>query len=178
MAELRNRLLDRAACYAPDRYFSLDSDIILEDPTTISQLFDLTSTLDAVSPLTYMTTDGDGFPNVMTWNGTRAARTWPYPIGNLFQVDIIMAAVMMSEQVYRRSRYCMHPQGEDLGWAASCGQAGFQLWCASSIYAAHVMHPSSLEGYLRDGDSRSPVLHAGSVEAAAAGAVVVGGADA
>jgi hypothetical protein len=183
MAELRNRLLDRAICYEPTRYLSLDSDVILEDPTTISQLFKLTEALDAVAPLTYMTPQDDGFPNVMTWHpatgpGTRAARLGPYPKGIVFKADVIMAAVMMSEPVYRHTRYSMHPQGEDLGWAASCYRHHFGLWSASHIYASHVMYESMLEDYLRDGDSRSGVLHLGLVETPAAGAVVVGSQDA
>jgi hypothetical protein len=145
-------------------------------------LFELTKTLDAVAPLTYMTPEGDGFPNVMTWHPQtkpdgRALRMGPYPKGIVFKADVIMGVVMMSERVYRQARYAVHPQGEDLGWANSCSHHGFELWSASNVYASHVMHKSMLEGYLRDGDSRADVLDLGLVKAATSGAVVVGSQD-
>lgn len=179
MAAMRNHLLDRAVCYDPDRYFSLDSDIILQDPTTIRTLFELTEHLDAVSPLTFMTPDGNEFPNVMSWlrsPGEHGSRLL-YPMGTLFQADVIMAVVMMSRLVYQRARYDHHRQGEDLGWARECARLGFKLWSASYLYSPHVMHRSRLEGYLAEGDLRG-VANLRSVEAPAAGAVVVGSANA
>jgi hypothetical protein len=181
MANMRNRLLDRAVCYDPDRYLSLDSDIILEDPTTIRVLFELTEHLDAVSPLTFMTPDGVDFPNVMSWLGGAAGDHGSrllYPIGALFQADIIMAVVMMSKPVYQAARYSHHRQGEDLGWATDCAHHGFKMWSASYLYASHQMHPSRFEDYILNGDSRRGIANPRLVEAAAAGAVVVSGADA
>lgn len=182
MVALRNRLLDRAVCYDPDAYFSLDSDIILEDSTTISKLFALVEAGGAASPLTFMTPEGSEFPNVMTFipghHQHRALRMGSYPLGSTFQADIIMAAVMMSRPVYQQSRYHVHPQGEDLGWAWHCRTQGLKLWSASDIYASHLMREEMLEPYLRDGDLRRAVAHPRRLQAAAASTVVVSDEDA
>lgn len=181
MAEMRNRLLELAVCRNPDRYFSLDSDMILMDPTAISQLVSLTESLDAVAPLAYMTQEGIDYPNVMTFipntQMKQALRFGNYPLGTVFKVDVIMGAKMMTRPVYQGARYRCHSQGEDLGWSANCAELHFQLWSASHLYASHVMHPSSLGPFLASGDSRRCVANSGGVEAATAGAVVVGGAN-
>jgi hypothetical protein len=123
-----------------------------------------------------MTPDGTEFPNVMTFipghYQSRALRMGNYPIGSTFQADVIMAAVMMSRQVYQQSRYDIHPQGEDLGWAWGCKVQGFKLWSASDIYASHVMREEMLEPYLRDGDLRAVVAHSRRLKAATADAVL------
>lgn len=161
MVLMRNKLLDRVCCMEPDRYFSLDTDMLLSDPTTISQLVTLTEELEAVAPLAYMTKEGTEFPNVMTWipGVSRAARQNPYPLGTVFPADVIMACKMMRPEVYQRTRYRHHTQGEDLGWSQHCRELGFKLWSASHIYVPHVMHPSMLPGYLEHGDSRGDVAN-------------------
>lgn len=156
MMNLRNSLLQRARCIQPRKYFSLDSDIILEDPTTISKLDALD--YDVVSPLMYMTPSGTDFPSVMSWTegpGSRALRLNPYPIGKVFRADVVMAAKLMSEKVYTTVDYSVHRQGEDLGFSANCARAGFALYCASNVYSCHVMNHKMLEDYLVNGDPRS-----------------------
>lgn len=159
MARLRNRMLDRVTDINPDRFFSLDSDILLENPRTISELVQITSAVDAASPLMYMTKDDMNFPNCMSWceeDGGRAQRLYPhcYPYGSLFQVDVIMAAVMMTRPVYAMTRYKWHFQGEDLGWADDCAKLGFELYLASYIYTPHIMSRFGLERYRAIGDDR------------------------
>lgn len=158
MCILRNSLLDRAIALNPERFFSLDTDILLENPDTLSVLYELTETRDAVSPLMYMFPHGKMYPSVMSWIGAfgkRAKRTLDsYPLGSVFRADIIMAAVMMSPQVYQTVRYKYHPQGEDLGWSADAANHGFKLYCASNIYCPHIMHKWMLEKYYREGDDR------------------------
>lgn len=159
MVELRNSLLDRVISHQPDRFFSLDSDILLEHPETLERLYAATEGLDAVSILTHMKPDSTQFPSVMSWikePGGKATRKYHnYPIGSMFKSDVIMAAVMMSTPVYNKVRYKWHSQGEDLGWSANAYKHGFQLWCASNIYGAHIMHDYHLEPYLNEGDPRS-----------------------
>lgn len=157
MVDLRNSLLDRAIALQPERFFSLDSDILLENPSTLEELYNRTATNDAVSPLTYMDPRSIKHPSVMSWiGGWRAKRLLDnYPIGTMFKADIIMAAVMMSKPVYETVRYRWHKQGEDLGWSADARVNKFDLWCASDIYGAHIMHEKDLDPYLRNGDSRS-----------------------
>ena len=154
MANFRNNLLARARCKEPDRFFSLDTDILLEDPTTISTLYQLSGSLDAVSPLCFMTPDNDAFPNCMTWAMSGHGMRKPeYPIGSVFQADVIMAAVMMSKNVYENTNYTYHPQGEDLGWSLDCTNKGFRLYLASMLYAPHIMSQGMLANYKRYGDS-------------------------
>jgi hypothetical protein len=155
--------------------------MILMDPTAISQLVSLTESLDAVAPLAYMTPEGIDFPNVMTFipntQMKQALRFGNYPLGTVFKVDVIMGAKMMSRSVYHRARYRCHSQGEDLGWSANCAELRLQLWSASHLYAAHVMHPSSLGTFLASGDSRRYIANPGGLETATTGAVVVGSAN-
>lgn len=173
MVKLRNQLLHRVSEINPDRYFSLDSDVLLESPRTISELVQLTASgtgIDAVSPLMFMMPDNIVFPNSMTWmNGTigdKGYRHTHYPFGSLFKSDIIMAAVMMSQQVFRNARYEWHEQGEDLGWSAQCGLRGYHLYLASYIYCPHIMSQGLFDKYLLYGDSRgqeSIVSHEASI---------------
>ena len=159
MVNFRNNLLSKVRCHQPEKYFSLDSDILLDNPKTIQTLFDLCDRedIDAVAPLMYMTPKGTEFPSVMTWTpGKSRARRQisEYPIGKLFQADIIMAAKMMSKSVYENVDYKFHRQGEDLGWSFNCWEQGYRLWSESSIYAPHIMSQKMLTDYLNHGDNR------------------------
>lgn len=162
MVNFRNNLLERACNYAPERYFSLDSDILIPDPTTLEKLYDLTQKPSTASPLCYMTPDDIRFPNMMSWvdySGGRAKRDFSkYRIGEVFEVDISMAAVMMHPDVYRNVRYRWHRQGEDLGWSAEMNRTGYRMYSASHIYAPHIMHRWMLDLYLEGGDPRHAQL--------------------
>lgn len=159
MVKLRNSLLERVCCHQPERYLSLDSDLILENPATLQYLYELTEFMDIVSPLSYMKWDDYGYPSVMTWvnkPGERARRIHDrYRIGEVFEADIVMAAVMMRPEVYERTRYQYHPQGEDLGFATQYANNGFSAYCVSNHYAAHIMHEHILPIYLTRGDYRT-----------------------
>lgn len=159
MVTLRNSLLDRAILYEPDAYFSLDSDIILENPHTIEELFFyMCSDLDAVSPLCYMTPTGIDYPNAMKWayaGPGPAIRVKPDPTVDLQRVDIIMAAKMMNVEVYQQTRYRWHKQGEDLGWSQHCYEQDLKLYLLPKVYATHIMHRSQLQDYKKNGDPRS-----------------------
>jgi hypothetical protein len=161
MVKFRNSLLQKVRCHSPEKYFSLDSDILLENKNTIQILFDLCDRedIDAVCPLMYMTPRDQDYPSVMTWTGEGfRARRVPekYRIGSLFQADIIMAAKMMSKPVYDNVGYDFHSQGEDLGWSLQCKQLNYKLWCSSDIYAPHIMSRQMLSEYLINGDNRFP----------------------
>lgn len=157
MVNMRNALLDRVRAYQPDRYFSLDSDILLEDPSTISILYELTKQWDAVGTLSYMTPEGTDYPSAMTWRNKPGGPAYraDYPIGNVFNADVIMASKMMSRKTYESSYYIWHKQGEDLGWSSICAQKNLRLACASNLYTAHIMYEGALENYLKNGDPRS-----------------------
>lgn len=163
MISLRNCLLENVRKYEPDFFFSLDSDIIIQNNLTIQLLVShIKDGADAVSPLAYMTPFGVDFPSVMSWigePGKKALRNKNYPIGTYFKSDVIMAAKMMSKDVYKNVDYTFHSQGEDLGWCGKAHEKGFKnLYSASYIYAPHIMHPQMIEPYLKNGDPRQALL--------------------
>jgi hypothetical protein len=159
MISLRNTLLNRVREIQPEYFFSLDSDILLQNPMTIELLVShIKDGADAVSPLMFMTPFDIQFPSVMNWvdkPGDKARRLSQYPLGTYFKADIIMAAKMMSKDVYNNVDYIFHSQGEDLGWCANANKKGFNnLYSASYIYAPHIMHPQMLKEYFKNGDKR------------------------
>lgn len=159
MISLRNSLLENVRKYQPNYFLSLDSDIIIQNNSTIELLIShIKDGADAVSPLMYMTPFGTDFPSVMSWldePGKKAKRTNDYPIGTYFKSDIIMAAKMMSKEIYNNVNYKFHSQGEDLGWCGEAHKNGYKnLYSASYIYAPHIMHPQMLGAYLKSGDPR------------------------
>lgn len=159
MVKLRNSILGKVRELSPDYYFSLDSDILLENPNTIELLIaHIKEGADAVSPLMFMTPMGDMYPSVMSWmnDGTDSATRLPrYPIGSFFQSDVIMAAKMMSKKVYENIDYTLHHQGEDVGWSWECKKSGYRLFSASYIYAPHIMSQAHYDHYLQAGDNRA-----------------------
>lgn len=157
MVAFRNNLLDRAICHDPDRYFSLDTDILLEDHITLERLVEFTENPVAVAPLMFMTPNDQRAPSVMSWvdKPGGVARRTNYPLGTTFQADVIMAAKMMSKPIYQNVRYRWHRQGEDLGWSAACAEQNYKLYSMSEIYAPHIMSETMLETYLIEGDHRS-----------------------
>jgi hypothetical protein len=89
--------------------------------------------------------------------GGRAHRNCEFPLGDYFQSDVIMAAKMMSKDVYNNVDYSIHQQGEDLGWSFNCFKNGYSLYSASYIYAIHVMSRQMLENVKRQNDPRQEV---------------------
>lgn len=162
MVILRNLLLEQVRKHSPDYFFSLDSDILIKNRSTIELLIaHIKEGADAVSPLMYMTPVGSRFPSVMTWvdePGGKAKREFEYPVGSYFQSDVIMAAKMMSKNVYENINYKIHPQGEDLGWSHNCAEAGYKLYSASYLYAWHVMGQGMFEDLKKHGDPREEYL--------------------
>lgn len=158
MVELRNSLLKKVREIQPDYYFSLDSDILIENPNTLELLIaHIKDGADAVSPLMFMTPIGNKYPSVMTWREDqpdKARRLERYPIGTYFQSDVIMAAKMMSKQVYNNVDYAIHSQGEDVGWSLNCREKNYKLFSASYIYAPHIMNEIMYNEYQTKGDSR------------------------
>ena len=162
MVSLRNSLLQTVRDVQPDYYLSLDSDILLTNPNTIELLIaHIKSGADAVNPLMFMTPFGTMYPSVMNWRAdvpNKAYREEKYELGKYFQSDVIMAAKMMSKDVYNNIDYTVHEQGEDVGWSLSCKQQDFKLYCASYIYAPHIMSEVMYRSFLTNGDDRQELL--------------------
>lgn len=162
MVNLRNSLLSRVRELNPNYFFSLDSDILLTNQNTIQLLIaHVNSGADAVSPLMFMTPVDTMYPSVMNWinePGGQAFRKESYPFGEYFESDVIMAAKMMSKDVYTNVNYSLHSQGEDLGWCGNAAKMGYKLYSASYIYAPHIMHKQMMQHFLANGDSRENFL--------------------
>lgn len=161
MVSLRNSLLSRVREYKPDFYFSLDSDVLLRDPNTIELLIaHIKDGADAVAPLMFMTPNDSQYPSVMSWKDQGfeyAYRKEKYPLGTYFKSDVIMAAKMMSKDVYNNVDYEFNKQGEDVGWSKAATQKGYNLFSASYIYSPHIMSPMMHQQYLTNGDSRGNI---------------------
>lgn len=166
MAIFRNSLLTRATEKQDqfDIYFSLDSDLLLEDPNTILRLVEtlVQNDLDTLSPLCFMTPTSRSFPNCMYWEsapGGMAKRDLSkFKEDSLQECDIIMAAVMMSKRVFTKAKYYVHPLGEDIGFATDLARHGFKSYLDSRIYVPHMLHRYMLDNYLKTGiDPRNPV---------------------
>lgn len=161
MVNLRNCLLQKVREYQPDYFLSLDSDILLKNTSTLELLIaHIKDGADAVSPLMFMTPVGSKFPSVMKWldqDLTKAYRDFSFPLGTYFQSDVIMAAKMMSKDVYNNVDYSIHQQGEDLGWSSNCAKKGYSLYSASYIYAIHIMSRAMLADVLKNGDPRETI---------------------
>jgi len=164
MVNLRNSILKTVREVQPDYYFSLDSDILIKNSATIELLIGhINSGADAVNTLMFMTPFGHQFPSVMSWKDdkeNRAYRKDQYPLGQFFQSDVIMAAKMMSKNVYNNVDYQFHIQGEDLGWSLNAKEKGYKLFCASYIYTPHIMHEEMLVEFLKSGDPRESIIFA------------------
>lgn len=159
MVDMRNSLLERATSLQDkfDYYFSLDSDLILENPETLQILSDYGDQgYDILSPLSFMTPTERNYPSVMSWvEGLpgRAQRDLPrYPLegDQIFQSDVVMAAVFMSRKVFTTVRYRWHRQGEDLGFATALYEHGIKSYCIPYLYCPHLMHEFMVENYKKD----------------------------
>lgn len=163
MVSLRNSLLNKARNIEPEYYYSLDSDILLTNSNTINLLIShIQSGADAVNTAMFMTPIGEMYPGVMSWSEDiteKAYRKQEYPLGTYFKSDVIMAAKMMSKDVYKNVDYKIHPQGEDLGWCDNAKKLGYNLYCAGYIYTPHIMYKQMLEDFLKNGDPRSSVTY-------------------
>lgn len=163
MVSLRNSLLNTVRQIQPEYYFSLDSDILLTNPNTIEMLVaHVKSGADAVNPLMFMTPIGTMYPSVMNWRediSDKAYRKEQYPLGTYFESDVIMAAKMMSKDVYNTIDYQVHEQGEDVGWSLACKKNGFKLFCASYLYAPHIMSEQMYASFIQNGDDRFSLLN-------------------
>jgi hypothetical protein len=140
MASLRNELLSEVRQSAPDYFLSLDSDILVKGGTVSSLLEDIADErgFAAVSPKAYMA-PGTGFPNYMLRRGGWSRRD----ADGFFQVDVIMAAKLMSPEAYAVD-YRYHHIGEDVGWSLACAEAWLRLGWDGRLLTKHVMRREAL----------------------------------
>lgn len=158
----RNKLLDMALKRDPDVFFSLDSDIMLDDPTTIERLLRLLTAAkaltagspDVVAASTFLHPTGRAGEcyNAAWWAGGDEGspeRAWRRATADdaaegVQLIDIPMAAVMMTRRVAETCRYRWHAQGEDLGFAQDLDRLDYRCVWDPNLETRHVMSPEAL----------------------------------
>lgn len=152
MARLRNLLLERVNSVAPDAYLSLDSDILLQ-PTALRGMIELLGKYDAVGSSTNMVpllnlqgqvTASKGSPSYFNRNSHNVLIREPQELGTIMQVDVIMAAKLMSPEAYAIP-YGYNAWGEDVAWSDDCTAAGLKLGWDNRTVSRHVMRTNELE---------------------------------
>lgn len=135
MAEIRNVLLGMVRQMQPERFWSVDSDILVH-PDTLTSALSLTDRFDVVGSKCYMTENSRDNPSWGAWHpGAGGIRR--YDSDGQFEVDIVMAIKLMSPGAYGID-YAHHHQGEDVAWSFSCREAGLKLGWDGSITSRHV----------------------------------------
>lgn len=161
LTRLRNTMLAVATQTTQhDHLFSLDSDILLEDPTTIEQLLDAQHAYPVTSPLTY-------FHPAAEWTcNAGMLPVWPGPDADLEHIpwkraeidpvavetetpqtiDIVMGCFLMARSVYSTLRYPSPPSesGEDITFGCALARAGFQPAWLPWLQAKHLWGPEML----------------------------------
>lgn len=163
LARLRNQGRREFLLTDADVFFSLDTDILLEDPTVIERLLALLEDgWDTASPLLYLhplgersecynagwwkTRDPAGHGNFdfgRAWE--RATKNQVLSYRSPLKIDIPMAAVMMKRHALAMCRYQAHELGEDMGFAQQLEKHGMRCAWATDILVRHVMDPKALE---------------------------------
>lgn len=158
LARLRNRLLAEARLFEnPDVFVSLDSDVLLTDPSTLENLEGhLHAGADTASPVLWLASDhqpdseaynAGWWATTDTGSGDRAFYRRPVaaiPWGETVQIDVPMAAVAMNRRVLDRCRYRWHECGEDLGFAQDLDLIGARCVWDTTLVAKHVWSQAEL----------------------------------
>lgn len=155
-ARRRNQLLDMVCRREPDVFLSLDSDVMLDEPTVIEQLLAPIEqgVADLAAPALFLHPGGHASEiyNAAWWaagdpgSPDRAWRraTHEDAARGVQQIDIPMAAVAMSRQVLDLCEYRYHAQGEDLGFAQDIDRHRLVCWWMPELLVRHVMSPEAL----------------------------------
>lgn len=158
LAVHRNRVLDMAMQHDADVLLSLDTDVFLTEPDSIERLLDALECWPLAAPVTYLSPPGPpslcfNAGNWQTNDIGSPTRVWERigegefreAAGDVVEVDIPMAAVMMVRDVIQWARYSYHETGEDAGFAQSLDFLGFRTAWLTGLYAPHVMLPGLLD---------------------------------
>jgi hypothetical protein len=149
----RNRLLQMVLKREPGVFISLDTDILLEDPTAIERLLAMLDRAPVASLVTFLHPLGRESEcyNAGHWQGgdpgspTRAwRRVTPQDAQGTIEIDIPMAVVAMRREVLDTCRYHYHECGEDLGFAQNLNQHGYRCLYDTDLHARHVWSKEDL----------------------------------
>jgi hypothetical protein len=156
LATLRNHLIELTCKMGGDLLLSLDTDVMLEDEHTIERLEQLVyAGNDTASPVLYLHplahqwayNAGWWVPGGAPGDPQRAwARPNPdqIPWGDTVQVDVPMAATLMTRRVLQTCRYVWHESGEDLGFAQDLDRCHCRCAWDTALKARHVWSEDDL----------------------------------
>lgn len=171
LSYIRNLLLDKCVELDCDYFANIDCDILV--PPNL--LLDLVGTNQKISAsliyngYLYAPPNVDKsydpvanaykFPNILKRNAngsyTHIANYYTKnpdktPKNKLIEVDATGACCLISKDVCANTRYGVHKQGEDMGWAEDCISKGYKMYCLPSCYSQHIMSRDLLEMYLNN----------------------------
>jgi hypothetical protein len=142
MVGLRNELLGLVRAVEPQRFLSVDSDILVHRELVGALIADLDNDhYDAIGGKCYMTQTGVKFPS---WGRiSRQGSLQRYDAISFFPVDVIMAIKMMGPRAYRVD-YEFDLQGEDIGWCKACARNGLRLAWDGRVASKHLLTPKMM----------------------------------
>lgn len=142
MVDVRNRLLRLVRGFEPERFLSVDSDILVHRHLVQALVADLDNDgYDAIGGKCYMTATGVKFPS---WGRiSRQGSLQRYDAISYFPVDAIMAIKLMGPRAYQVD-YEFDLQGEDIGWSKACARNGLRLAWDGRIASKHLLSPKML----------------------------------
>lgn len=153
--KLRNHLRRLFMDTDADVFVSLDSDILMENPTTLERLLPTLESWDVACMLTSLHPVSPICYNAAFWRTNEpgsATRLWERADQNLVasarppvKIDIPMAAFAIRRHAMGMVRYRFHEQGEDLGFADSLERHKFRVGWRTDVQVRHVWDPPFLE---------------------------------
>jgi hypothetical protein len=160
LVDLRNQLLDLARDeLEADLFLSLDSDVMLEDTSTIATLERMIAEgeCELAAPATWLHPQGEGsFAYNAGWwqpggSPEDPRRAWKrpepdkVPWGDVVPIDVPMAAWLGNRNAMACA-YRWHEGGEDLGFAQSIESEGVRCLWDTALKCRHVWCEQDLEG--------------------------------
>jgi hypothetical protein len=161
MSDLRNSLRREFMGTDGEYLFSLDTDILLQDETTIQKLVQSIDpyVTDVVQPLVHLSPLEDQsaaynagwlgpgeFDFTQPW--FRASHDQVLSMHSPITIEVPMAAVMMRRHVVGMTKYKAHECGEDIGFAQGLKKHKFVVKWRTDIKTRHVWGPQFMEARL------------------------------
>jgi len=135
MVRIRNQLLNIVRDMNPVYFLSLDSDILIH-PQALENLLESIEGRAAVGGKAYLSAEHRRYPTYA--NITNQNNLYRPDAHGVFDVDVIMAIKLMTEEAYNVN-YEWNQQGEDIGWSANCRANGIRLKWDGRVTSKHVM---------------------------------------
>jgi hypothetical protein len=142
LASLRNRLVERFLESESQYLLSVDTDVLVP-AHGLRRLLDHRRDICAMLICNELGRWGHRAHNIMQRDAVMGYRhVFRWSRGCLLPVDVTGAVYLIDRRVLERGvRYEACPRGEDLPFCSAAQEAGFKLWCDTSLTPIHVMAP-------------------------------------